>query len=85
VRNIFVSGTERVTGHLRRLHNEKPYDLYSPPTIIPVIKSRIRWARQVARMGKRRDADSIWWRNLMERDHLEEPDIYGRIILNNLQ
>jgi hypothetical protein len=36
-------------------------------------------------MGKRRDTEGIWWRNLKERDHLEELDIYGRIILNNLK
>jgi hypothetical protein len=49
------------------------------------MKSRMRWAEQAARMEKRRDADRIWWRNLRERDHLEELDIYGSIILNNLQ
>ena len=80
-----MPGTYRVTGHLRRLHNEKPYDPHSPPTIIRVIKSRMRWTGQVARMGKRRDAERIWWRNLRERDHLEELDMYGRIILNSLQ
>jgi hypothetical protein len=80
-----VSGTDRVKENSKRMHNGKPYDLYSPATIILVIKSTMRWAGQVARMGKRRDADRIWWRNLRERDHVEELDIYGRIILNNLQ
>jgi len=47
-----VPGTDRVTGHLRRLHSEKPHDLYTPPTIIRAIKSRMRWAGQVARLGK---------------------------------
>jgi hypothetical protein len=79
-----VPGTDRVTGHLRRGHNEKPHDLCSPSTIIREIKSRMRWAGQVARMGKR-DTDRIWWRNLKERDRLEKLDIFGRIILNNLQ
>ena len=50
-----MSRTDRVTGHLRRLHNEKPCDLYSPSIIIRVIKSRMKWAGQVARMGKRRE------------------------------
>jgi hypothetical protein len=36
-------------------------------------------------MGERRDAERIWWRNLRKTDHLDEPDIYGRIILNSLQ
>ena len=65
-----MPGTDRVTGHLRRVHNEKPHDLDSPPTTILVIKVRMRWTGQVALMGKRRDTDRIWWRNLKERDHL---------------
>jgi hypothetical protein len=32
-------------------------------------------------MGERRDAYMVWWGNLRERDHLENPDGYGRIIL----
>jgi len=31
-------------------------------------------------MGDRRGAQ-VWWGNLRERDHLEDPDIYGKIIL----
>jgi len=26
----------------------------------------------------------FWWGNLRERDHLEDPDIYGRIILKSI-
>jgi hypothetical protein len=32
-------------------------------------------------MGERRGVYRVWWGNLRERDHLEEPDIDGRIIL----
>jgi hypothetical protein len=46
-----------------------------------VIKSRrVRWARLVARMEKRRGVYRNWWRNLRERGHLEDPGIDGRII-----
>jgi hypothetical protein len=44
-----------VTGEWRKLHNEELHDLYSSPTIVWVIKSRImRWAGHVARTGEGR-------------------------------
>jgi hypothetical protein len=35
----------------------------------------------VACMGERRGVYRVWWGNLSERDHLEDPGLYGRIIL----
>jgi hypothetical protein len=32
-----------VTGEWRKLHNEELRDLYSSPSIIRIIKSRMRW------------------------------------------
>jgi hypothetical protein len=39
------------------------------------------WARHVARVGEMRGIYRLWWGNLRERYHLEDPDINGRIIL----
>jgi hypothetical protein len=45
---------DEVTGEWRKLHNEELRDLYTSPSIIRIIK--MRWAGNVARMGKKRNA-----------------------------
>jgi hypothetical protein len=67
-----------VTGGWRKLHNEELHNLYSSPSIIRTIKSRrMRWARHVARMGKRGMHIEYWWESQKERDHWEDQD-HGR-------
>jgi len=52
LRRIFEPKRDEVTGEWM-LHNEELNDLYSP-SIVREIKSRIRWAGHVVRMGERR-------------------------------
>jgi hypothetical protein len=55
LRRIFGPNRYEVIGELRKLNNEELNDLYSSPNIVRAIKSRISWARHVARMGEERD------------------------------
>jgi hypothetical protein len=49
LRRIFGPKRDEVTGDWRKLHNEELHNLYSPPSIIRMIKSRrLRWAGHVA-------------------------------------
>ena len=53
-------------------------DLYFLPNIIQVIKSRsMRWVGHVERMG-REVHTGFRWKNLRERDHLEDIGTDGR-------
>ena len=82
LRRIFRTKRDEVTGEWRKLHNEDLNDLYCSPNIIRDIKSRrMRWARQVARLGRGEGYIGFWWGNLRERDHSKDPGIDGRVIL----
>jgi hypothetical protein len=50
LRRIFVPKRDEVTRGRRKLYNEELNDLYSSPTIVRVMKWRMRWAGYVARM-----------------------------------
>ena len=82
LRRIFGPKMDEGTGEWRKLHNEELNDLFFSPSIVQVIKSRrTRWAGHVACMGRVEVYTGFWWRNLRERDLLEDPGIDGRIIL----
>jgi len=72
LRKVFVPERAEVTGEWERVHNEKSDNLYCSLNIIRLIKSRIRLARHVARIGRGEVRAGVWRENLRERDHLED-------------
>jgi hypothetical protein len=56
LRRIFGPKRDEVAGEWRKLHNEELHDLYPSPSIIRIIKAKMRWAEHVARMGEKRNA-----------------------------
>jgi hypothetical protein len=79
LRRLFGPKRDVVTGEWRKLHNDELNDLYVSPNMIQANKlRRMRWARQVACIG--RETQRILWGNIRERDYLEDPGVDGRII-----
>jgi hypothetical protein len=57
LRRIFGPKKDEVTRGWRKTHNEELRNLYSPPSIIRIINSRMRLSVHVARMGRR---ERVW-------------------------
>jgi hypothetical protein len=58
-----------VTGGWRKLYNEELHNIYSSPSIIRMIKSKMRWAGHVSGMGEKRYA----YRMLVEKPEGKRP------------
>jgi hypothetical protein len=82
LRRIFGPKRDEVTGEWRKLHSEKLRDLYSSPNIIRMMKwRRMRWTWYVAQIGKGGTRIDYWWKSQRERDHWEDADLGGWILL----
>jgi hypothetical protein len=84
LRTWCIGGPKRdeVKGEWRKLHSEELHNMYSSARVIRIIKSRrMRWTRNVARMGEKRNAVGCWWKNQKERGRYENQDVGVWIIL----
>jgi len=58
------------------MHFEELNDLYASPHTIRVIKPRrMEWFGFAARMPERIGIYGVWWGNLREGDHFENPGV----------
>jgi hypothetical protein len=70
-----------VAGGWRRLGNEELHNIYAPPNIIMLIKSRrMCCAVHVARMGEMRSAYAMFIGKLKGEEHWGDLGVDGRIL-----
>jgi hypothetical protein len=74
---IIIRKRVEIIGGWRKLHNEELHDLYLSPnviTLIRIVKSRrMKWERNVARMGEKRSIYRVL-KGLAERERpLQRP------------
>jgi hypothetical protein len=48
-----------------------------------ILSRRMKWVGHVAGMGREEVRIWLWWGKVIERDHLENPGVSGRIICGN--
>jgi hypothetical protein len=58
LRRVFGPKRDKLTGEWRKLHNELNV-VYSLPNVVLVVKSRMRWAGHVVRMGEEKGVHRV--------------------------
>jgi hypothetical protein len=76
LRRIFGPMSDEVKRGWRKLHNEELHKLYFSPNITIMTKSS-RWAKNVARMGRKVMHIRYLWEIQKERDHYKHQDVCG--------
>jgi hypothetical protein len=70
LRRIFGPKRDEAVRGWRKVHNEKLHNLQPSQNIYRIIKSmRMKWAWNVARMGRRGAHIGFWWESQKEIDH----------------
>ena len=77
----FGAKRKKVARDLRKLHDVELHDLYSSSHIIIMNKSRMRWARYMARVERKRNAYRVLSGKPEVKYHLVELGLDGRIIV----
>lgn len=64
------------------MYNQEAHDLYCSLNIINVIKSgRMRWQGMLCIWGRGEMHTVVYWEDMKDRDHLEDSDVGGRMVL----
>jgi hypothetical protein len=80
-RKIYGPEREETTGDWRRLHNKELHGLYSLPNIRVMELDRTCWKWHLLHMREKKMRMWFWWGEIKNRDHVEDTDVDGRIIL----
>jgi hypothetical protein len=82
VLRIFGPKEDELIGGWRKLHNVELHNLHYSPSVIKTSKTRIGRARSTHEA--KRNTYTIVWESQKEKDHQEDQDIGGRIILRRI-
>ena len=83
LRKISENLREELTRGWRNLHKKKLHSLYSSPNITRLSEGTRKGGGGVWNVKTRTKMHTKFWLgNMKEKDHVEDPGIYRRIILN---